>query len=77
MNDLKVSRFKAFVIYYAVSYFGGRAWANNAKLKACGEGRILLKIPTENVKYAQWKSAPGVFMDGNTGDGQVRASDRE
>src|SRR5262249_25466477 len=62
MQDLKIDSKTRLAIYKAVRELGGRAWAGNAKLKANGEKRLLVKFPDDpRITWEEWKKLPGVF----------------
>lgn len=47
MKEFGVRADKAWAIHKAVQDFGMKAWRDNARLKASGEGRILAQLPTD------------------------------
>jgi hypothetical protein len=62
MQDLKIDAITIAAIFQAVRNFGGSAWSDNAKLKANGEKRTLLKFPDDpGITWEEWKKDPGVF----------------
>jgi hypothetical protein len=63
MQELKVSKIKCALIYYAVMWFGGGAWKSNTRLRAANEKRVLRLMPDKPVTWTEWKQKPGVFMD--------------
>ncbi len=64
MEDFDIDKSKIILIYEAVRKFGQSAWDSNARAKAHGEKRVLIKYPTDpRVRWIDWKSKPGVFGD--------------
>jgi Protein of unknown function (DUF1353) len=64
MQEFNISPIIVQTIYRAVRAFGGEAWKENAKLKANGEKRILIKFPEDpKTLWPDWKKQPGVFSD--------------
>jgi len=64
MRDFSVARWKLYAIYQAVSWFGGRAWNDNALLKKAGERRVLKQFPPDTLTlWTTWKRRPDVFSD--------------
>ena len=62
MEELEVGPKTVEAIYRAVSLFGGSTWKENAALRASGERRVLIKIPTvADVRWSAWKTRPDVF----------------
>lgn len=62
MLDFKVGQTTAQVIFDAVRTFGGTPWENNRRLRASGEKRVLLKLPTDpRIKWEVWKKDQTVF----------------
>lgn len=62
MSDLKITDRQAATLYRAVDLFGGAAWDGNAKLKAAGEKRVLVRLPTDpTTTWDEWRRQPGVF----------------
>jgi Protein of unknown function (DUF1353) len=62
MEDFKIEPLKAGSIYRAVKQFGGAAWAENARLRANGEHRILKQFPEDpTITWQEWKVRPNVF----------------
>ena len=62
MVDLEVSPAVVTTLFEAVHLFGAGAWAENARLKAAGERRVLKKYPQSPVRWAAWKSQADVFL---------------
>lgn len=62
MQDFDVGKATVETIYRAVRAGGESAWSGNARLKAQGEKRILVRIPKDpRITWAEWKRTPGVF----------------
>lgn len=62
MEDFKVGTLTVGAIYSAVRVGGQAAWSVNAKKKAQGEKRILVRFPHDPLtKWDEWKQRPGVF----------------
>ncbi|RYF35391.1 MAG: DUF1353 domain-containing protein [Comamonadaceae bacterium] len=62
MSDLKITDRQAATLYRAVDLFGASAWEGNAKLKAAGEKRVLVRLPTDpTTTWDEWRRQPGVF----------------
>jgi hypothetical protein len=63
MTDYKIDTATAFTIYQTVSQLGGRAWDDNARLRAQGEKRVLKQYPPNaRTSWADWKKVPDVFL---------------
>lgn len=62
MEDLRIPAGVSLPLYAAVEAAGAAAWNNNAALKASGEKRILLSVPTDPATtWKEWKKRPEVF----------------
>ena len=62
MEDFGITGAAITTIYAAVDWLGQKYWDENAKLKAAGEKRILMKFPDDpTVSWQEWKNRPGVF----------------
>lgn len=62
MEDFNVDGPSLRAIYVAVRAGGASAWAENARLKAIGEKRILKRFPEDpTVRWADWKQRLDVF----------------
>ncbi|TKB88578.1 MAG: DUF1353 domain-containing protein [Nitrospira sp.] len=63
MEDFDIGALKVGAIYRAVRHLGGEsAWNDNAKKKAQGEKRILIRFPSDpRTTWDDWKQRPGVF----------------
>ncbi|WP_050995880.1 DUF1353 domain-containing protein [Bradyrhizobium yuanmingense] len=62
MIDFEVEASKVVAIYEAVRTFGRSAWAHNARLRASGEKREIVKFPPNaRTSWIQWKKDPQVF----------------
>ena len=62
MGELGVPGWKASAIYHAVSFAGGGAWDNNAKLREQGECRFLRLVPKDpTITWDDWKSRKDVL----------------
>lgn len=62
MQFLKVPSLKRKAIYQGVRIGGQASWDGNAKLKASGEQRFLIKYPDEpGITWEFWKKQPNVF----------------
>lgn len=62
MRDLEVSPSQVSSIYGAVRTLGQSAWDSNARLRANGERRVLVKFPTvANTRWAVWKQFRDYF----------------
>jgi len=60
--DLGVARWRRFVLYRVVRWFGGRYWRENSTAKERGEGRVLKLFPDDaRITWGQWRVKPGVF----------------
>jgi hypothetical protein len=63
MQDFFIDPKTSTIIYKAVRVGGGSAWKKNARLKAQGEKRILIKFPDDpTVRWQDWKKRPDVFV---------------
>jgi len=62
MEDFQIDRATISIIYSCVRVGGGKAWVNNARLKAAGEKRILKRFPEDPIiRWKEWKAMPDVF----------------
>ena len=63
LQNGEVDPAKADGIYNAARIEGGAPWAENGRLKARGEKRILKKFPPESemITWGEWKKRAGVF----------------
>jgi Protein of unknown function (DUF1353) len=62
MEELSVSFYVVFVMYWAVRLFGWAAWRGHKKAKQAGEKRILKRFPSDiKTSWAIWKAEPDVF----------------
>ncbi|EKU80836.1 DUF1353 domain-containing protein [Massilia timonae] len=62
MEAFKVNTMDAGAIYTAVRKFGKRAWNDNARRKAKGEKRILIKTPDDpRITWNEWRKIPANF----------------
>jgi hypothetical protein len=62
MQDFKIDAVTVNAIYAGVSAGGGSAWADNKRLKASGEKRILKKYPEDpTTRWDDYKKRTDVF----------------
>lgn len=62
LGELDVSRWRRFVLYKAVRWFGSKYWRENTLAKKQGQGRVLKQFPDDaRVTWADWRVRPGVF----------------
>lgn len=62
MQDFKIDTTTTMLVYQAVRLGGKSAWAENAKLKAKGEKRVLRKVPDDPTqRWIDWKTRADVF----------------
>lgn len=72
MEDFRIEPSIVATVYGAVRLGGGKAWSDNAALKAAGEKRVLTRFPTDpTVRWHEWKGKPDVFA-GRPVDGVTR-----
>ena len=63
MYDMGVDAVTRNLIWAGVRVFGGGYWEANATAKACGEKRVLKRLPnTPTVTWEDWRKEPGVFV---------------
>jgi hypothetical protein len=63
MEDFAIDSATIATIYGAVRIGGESSWEGNAKLKAQGEKRILIKLPADpRTTWAEWKKQNDVFV---------------
>lgn len=62
MQDFKINEVIVSGMYNAVRLGGFKAWNDNAKRRAEGEKRILMRFPDDpTVRWADWKQRSDVF----------------
>lgn len=62
MEDLRVSTADRLAIYKGVQFGGASSWADNAKLRARGEKRVIkLFPPSPLITWSEWKARTDVF----------------
>jgi hypothetical protein len=62
MEDFRIDAATVATIYGGVRIGGDFAWNSNARRKAAGEKRILLRFPADpTVRWDDWRSKPDVF----------------
>ena len=62
MEEFEVEALLVQTLYNAVRANGKRVWDENAKKKAQGEKRILVRFPDDpRTSWSEWKKRPGVF----------------
>ena len=63
LADLDVSRWRRFILFRAVRWFGGKYWRENTQAKSQGQGRVLRMFPDDaRITWADWRKRPGVFV---------------
>jgi hypothetical protein len=62
MHDMGVDDWTRGLMWAGVRIFGGSYWDDNAREKAAGEKRVLMKFPdSPTITWEEWKQQPGVF----------------
>ncbi len=63
LADLDVSRWRRFILFRAVRWFGGKYWRENSRAKQQGQGRVLRMFPDDaRITWTDWRKRPGVFV---------------
>jgi hypothetical protein len=63
MAEIGLSSFNVQRIYWAVRLFGGKAWKENKGRREVGEKRLLVKLPTAETDWIEWRRHKDVFVD--------------
>jgi Protein of unknown function (DUF1353) len=63
MTEIGLSSFNVQRIYWGIRLFKEKAWKENKNRREVGEKRLLVKVPTAETDWIEWRKHKEVFAD--------------